>query len=334
MKCSKIKKYFFEYYEGLVTPEIKKLVKDHLVVCKDCIKEYKLLQKYKKEMGVLKKVKTPDDFLQKVHARIEQEPGLKKIIKWLFIPFKVKIPLEAVGVVATVLIVILLFSPVQKEQKIMEMAKMPGEASRKTQKQKRLAKPALKRKKAVSKKGMRTEDIVGAGKIAGIQEKDVATKGKKEEMVELVLLIKSGIVEQDKFEDALQEEEADMPKAPAESRLKEVKKVRSEKASAIYETAGTSAVMRGSSIESVSINDIVEKIKTITKKLNGNVINEDYDKNTNLLNFIIVDIPNKNYKVFLKILKNIGTIQKKQVPPSINTNQALIRNKIQFLREK
>jgi hypothetical protein len=60
---------------------------------------------YLKQMSSLPKVKAPDDFLQKVRARIERRPLRERIIDALFVPFRIKIPLEVAAVTATLLLV-------------------------------------------------------------------------------------------------------------------------------------------------------------------------------------------------------------------------------------
>ncbi len=60
---------------------------------------------YLKQMSSLPKVKAPDDFLQKVRARIERRPFAERLADFLFVPFKVKIPLEVAAVTATLLLV-------------------------------------------------------------------------------------------------------------------------------------------------------------------------------------------------------------------------------------
>lgn len=88
---------------------------------------------YLKQMSSLPKVKAPDDFLQKVCARIEKRPFRERIIDALFVPFRIKIPLEVAAVTAMLLLVMssldvvrpsnrLAFVP--QEKPVMEALKM------------------------------------------------------------------------------------------------------------------------------------------------------------------------------------------------------------------
>ncbi len=61
---------------------------------------------YLKRMSSLPKVKAPDDFLQKVRERIEERPFREKLMHALFVPVRIKIPLEVAAATATLLLVI------------------------------------------------------------------------------------------------------------------------------------------------------------------------------------------------------------------------------------
>ncbi|MFA6356866.1 MAG: hypothetical protein WCY23_07145 [Candidatus Omnitrophota bacterium] len=61
---------------------------------------------YLKQMSSLPKVKAPDDFLRKVRERIERRTFRERMVDALFVPFRIKIPLEVAAVTATLLLVI------------------------------------------------------------------------------------------------------------------------------------------------------------------------------------------------------------------------------------
>ncbi len=131
MKCKKIKDYLFEYTEGLLDDKTKKEVKEHLGVCKNCQAEYKAIQEYKTGMSRLKEVEAPSNFLNKVHTRIQQDSLMKRIYKKIFVPFKLKFPLELAGVAAAVLFFIWLSPSLHKKNKSMEIVfKLKGTGER------------------------------------------------------------------------------------------------------------------------------------------------------------------------------------------------------------
>lgn len=66
-------------------------------------------EEYLKQMSSLPKAKAPEDFLERVRAHIDKRSALEKIINTLFVPFRVKVPLEVAAVAATLLLIISVF---------------------------------------------------------------------------------------------------------------------------------------------------------------------------------------------------------------------------------
>lgn len=104
MKCSDVRKILADYLDGVLSQQDRALVEAHLASCKSCSEEFAFLKTYVNEAGSLEKVKAPSDFLEKVHQRLERRFSFEKLMRTLFVPVKIKIPLELAGVAATVLI--------------------------------------------------------------------------------------------------------------------------------------------------------------------------------------------------------------------------------------
>jgi hypothetical protein len=62
----------------------------------------------RRRLGLFTEVTAPDDFLKRLHERLDREQPLKRITKKLFFPLGRKIPLELAAAVSTALVVILL----------------------------------------------------------------------------------------------------------------------------------------------------------------------------------------------------------------------------------
>ncbi|MDD4879375.1 MAG: hypothetical protein PHR22_02830 [Candidatus Omnitrophica bacterium] len=63
-------------------------------------------EEYLKQMSALPKVKAPEDFLQKVRERIERRSAFEKIMRALFVPVKIKVPLELAAMAAAIVLII------------------------------------------------------------------------------------------------------------------------------------------------------------------------------------------------------------------------------------
>lgn len=113
MNCLEARDLFSRYLENELDLKTKQIFDAHLAICTSCAKE---LAEFKEILASLKdtpEVEPPPYFLQAVHARLEKEPAFSRILKKLFVPFYIKIPMEAIAVTVTVIIVVVL---VQKSQ--------------------------------------------------------------------------------------------------------------------------------------------------------------------------------------------------------------------------
>jgi hypothetical protein len=113
MKCAEVINLLSNYLENDIDVKTKQLLSEHLIVCASCTKE---LEELKEIITCLKKtpeVQPPPYFLQAVHARLEKESAFSRILRKLFVPFYIKVPLEAIAVTATVIILVVL---VQKSE--------------------------------------------------------------------------------------------------------------------------------------------------------------------------------------------------------------------------
>lgn len=106
MVCKEARELLSEYIDNVLEEKKKNGLQQHLASCRNCAQELESLRKYVKQMSSLSQLKAPDDFLRRVHERIERHSEFQRIMRKLFVPAKIKIPLEFVGVLATVIIVV------------------------------------------------------------------------------------------------------------------------------------------------------------------------------------------------------------------------------------
>jgi hypothetical protein len=118
MDCAKIKSLLSEYADGVLDPQNSDMVQKHLLDCQPCSQELAELKALIKELNGLPKVKASDDFLQKVHERIDRRDEFEGIMRKLFSPAKIKLPAEIAGVLVTAVIVIGFFQILKQDQQI------------------------------------------------------------------------------------------------------------------------------------------------------------------------------------------------------------------------
>ncbi len=114
MDCKKIKPLLTDYINKELSNELENEVKNHIVNCEKCKQKLNFLKKYFIEIKNIKPIKAPDDLLDKIHLRLTKKSGFKNLVKKLFIPLQIKIPLEIITIAVSVIFVILLFNPVKQ----------------------------------------------------------------------------------------------------------------------------------------------------------------------------------------------------------------------------
>jgi hypothetical protein len=118
MNCEEVRELLSEYVDGVLDTKTKALVDEHLSTCKDCQGELASLKALVDEVGSLESVEPPRDFLDQLHERMEQRSPLSKILRTLFVPIRLKIPLEFAGAAAMAILVFTLFYIQQNHYKV------------------------------------------------------------------------------------------------------------------------------------------------------------------------------------------------------------------------
>lgn len=129
MDCAGIKALLSEYIDGTLDEKIRNGVEHHLSICRSCRQEWIALKTLVTELGSLGSEKAPEDFLEKVHQRIRATSKFERFVQFLFVPLRVKVPLEFTAALVSVGLIFFVFHinpPVKKipAKKIAEISKM------------------------------------------------------------------------------------------------------------------------------------------------------------------------------------------------------------------
>jgi len=305
MKCKEIHEFIEAYLDNELPPETRKEVREHLKKCPACREELAAVKRYRKAMTSLKTVPAPDDFLEKVHERLDRSP-LRRLLNILFTPVHIKVPLEAAGVLATVIIVLLLFPVAPKRDSFpvatREEAPATGPPERLTTEAPDTAKRPLitdDSKRRVASRGKEKDTIPGeapeqyiiALQIMPASMKTPPTAG----MDKTSRLLGSAVKKEEKLVDR------DIGEVEEKDALRE------------DETSSRKAVVRARSESHRELTETVQEIKRIADSLEGRVIREKYNKQ-NVPDGIILEIPTRNYVDFMNQLNRIGTPEIQQKP--------------------
>ena len=119
MDCTGIQELLSEYIDGTLDANTTKTVEEHVSTCEDCKETFASLSAMVEELNALEPVESPADFLEKIHQRMEPRSDFSRIFRKLFVPFKIKIPLQlAAAATASIFVVMVLFHQKSEYQKI------------------------------------------------------------------------------------------------------------------------------------------------------------------------------------------------------------------------
>jgi hypothetical protein len=121
MTCKDIEDRLAAYQEGAITPEEKTLVEAHLSTCAKCSSVLADLKKTDDLLKDLPEVELPPWFTQKVMAQVREETEHKdSLLKKLFYPFHVKIPIEVFATLFVVVLGLYVYKTTGSEMKVVQ----------------------------------------------------------------------------------------------------------------------------------------------------------------------------------------------------------------------
>ncbi len=121
MECKAVRERFSSFLEAELNPEEEREVKDHLHGCPKCQRELEGFEKMLRWLHSIEEVEIPEGFLPEIYKKVEEreKKGLfGKKFKWrgggLF--HSIKIPIQAVAMVAVVFLVLYLTKMIPGER--------------------------------------------------------------------------------------------------------------------------------------------------------------------------------------------------------------------------
>lgn len=309
MDCGEIKERLSAYVDDVLDAESKAVVEEHLSTCKDCQQELVSLKALVRELGSLEAVEPPKDFLDQIHERIEARSWFPKILRTLFVPMRVKIPLEFAGAVA---VAILVFSVLHTQKDQLRLAQAPvglkqERAGERIAKKESLEKvPVRLKQEKAREKG--TADTFGRVAKDEAHKPQLAYKAAtaeqppaEREAIELALVMKKEI-----------RPESLAPGAAMEAAPAPKKKM--SRSLALPQAAPPAKPERDEEVD-----ESLPRLKRLIELVGGEVISVEYNEETNMLESIRAEIPAKQIDTFYNKLKAMGELQ---VPPEAVAGKA------------
>lgn len=344
MDCAEIQEYLSEYIDGTLDASAETAVKTHISVCENCNSELTALKAVVEELGALEPVKAPDDFLEKIHARMAPRFGFDRIIRWLFIPFRVKIPLELAAAATLALLVVLVLNiqypgkqikQIPTASKSVRIAEKPTDEIQSVfKKEAETPSPTLEDIPATPSQG---QHILRGGKSRvktpvqpSFQQEfkpSIAVSGAakaerpviKNKPIELALIIKPEV--------AGGVYEPDMAMKAAQIQRNDKIVVGSER------TQSDSYEKNALARRKVPAVDLTSRLKNIIQQYQGQIRHKEFDPQTEQLKSLDVEIFSKNYSSFCKELARLAMFQNPP-PPLSDTHPAKIQVLIRIIHHE
>lgn len=329
MKCDRVTGLLADYLGCLLSPEESGMVKAHLARCQSCREEARFLKKYIKETASFPSVKAPDDFLESIHRRISA-PEKSGIIRKLFFPPLVKIPLEAAALLALGVTGILLFKPFPGQMPVSDDAGTPlvieersAQSRAEAPREERLASTPARHKDAVKSRpvepaGARVAEGFAVSEDEAADSVSAAGKpsGAAEPAQVTLYLSRNGISGDDsqlsssygarKLERA--PESAVEYNGEAASRIKDTDK-------SLRSSAAAPAVRGKAGADSIA---------TLAYSMNGTVIRKTCDERTGACRQITVEIPAGSYNAFVETLRDVWNVRP-EAPAAVSPSTGRVR---------
>lgn len=327
MECTRVKELLSEYIDGSLDASVSTEVNDHVSVCNDCKEELATLKAMVEELATLEPVRAPADFLKKIHERMEPRFRLHRIIRKLFVPFHIKIPLE-LAAAATMAILVIAVLNIQQAEKI---AQIPTVATyQKADKEPGLIplKPAFKKegakgsaqvleeapeklsdssnimiaRKSKAKPLKRAHESKFASPLPTLEKVIAKQDFGTSKPIELVLLQKTEFIDS-----------AYVTKDAASSLERDI--VRDEKESTVK-----SSIERQVAAGQIAPDaNLLHKVKNLIKLIDGRVLSEEYESQTGQFESIYAELPAKQYEKFCEKLTRFAAFQ--SPPPDISDKE-------------
>lgn len=338
MECANIKELLSEYIDGVLDVQTEALVEEHLSICRGCREELASLKVVVEELGSLESVEAPKDFLEKLHERMERKFTFRKLIRVLFVPVRLKVPLEAATVLAIVILILGGLYTHQPEKQVAELPEGPTPV--------RVAKRTA---------GDRVEPALKTEAYEpqpAFEEATVERSGREGKTIELALLLKTEPPENtpvsgtamvaspapEKGGRAIEEGKGDMISPPTRKFGGQTVSDVEMKAGVVGEEERAVELPmreRSPSKEKAGapfsqFDEALFNVKDLIGRVDGRVLSIEYDEQTGEPRSIRAEIPSKSYNSFYKELGRFALLQT-PAPPLSERDEDTVQLRIRFI---
>jgi len=120
MNCQEARELFSAKADERLTPEQRLALDGHFQSCATCPREWERFRQTVSLLHSLEEARAPAGFARRVIENLRQEPWPRRLLRSVFLPLHVKLPLEAAAVVLLSTLVILLYRQTPEFERAVE----------------------------------------------------------------------------------------------------------------------------------------------------------------------------------------------------------------------
>ena len=342
MECALIQERLSEYIDGTLDANDRAAVENHISTCKNCKEDLASLTEMVEKLHAMDPVEAPADFLEKIHERMDSRFSFNRIIRKLFIPFRIKIPLELAAAATISILVFFVFNIQQKEGPSVQilsnsisekLAEKPTEDRTKPAFEKEAkgvtpvlevapATPPDKEQIQLARKSKAITIVQPSIPMESKSPASVLGKAEKappvlkDETIELTLALKTALTG-DVYEPGITMEPAQAPK-------------KDEKAARTGSLDSNFFERNVTTRHNATDADLLTTLENIIRRAQGKVSTVEIDPQTDRLKSIEAEIPAQGYPSFCRELARLATFQ--TPPPTLSDKDPdTIRVRISFI---
>jgi anti-sigma factor RsiW len=132
MECKQAIDLMSAYLDDVLDKNSRESLRQHLSLCHACRKELEALQTVMKNVRSLNSLQAPPDFLGNLHGRIQEietESRLKRLLRFLFFPIRIKVPVEVMSITAVAVIIFSVFHNISPQELMPTAAKVSQQST-------------------------------------------------------------------------------------------------------------------------------------------------------------------------------------------------------------
>lgn len=174
MNCHEARGLFSAKVDDLATREQRSALDGHLQRCADCAREW---ERFRQTVGLLHSVteaRAPAGFARRVVAAPPPERWHRRLLRGIFLPLHVKLPLEAAALVLVSTLVIVLYRQTPEFQRAVEAPPSPGVTAAAPRSPPEVAQSEASRRPGESGSASQAMPLAGPpqGALQDVKEKD------------------------------------------------------------------------------------------------------------------------------------------------------------------